>query len=114
MLKSIINEFRQQNGLPTVAMGNFDEDHNCLWHCKHMAEVQDCRHAPGHLRQGKAEAVAVRSFFRDHYDALRAIVFDQFAGSIGHRDILLFSENLACAFHVDHNYNCVFVTVRGW
>ncbi len=112
MLKRIINEFRQQNGRHPIAMDNFDEDQNCLWHCKYMAEIQDCLHAPDYLRQGKSEAVAVRSFFRDHYEALRAIAFDQFANSMEHRDVILFNDNIACAFHIESG--CIFVTIRGW
>ena len=113
MLKNIINQFREQNGQHPVEMGNWDDDQYCLWHCKYMANA-GCVHAPGHLLHGKAEAVAFRSFFRDPQDALRAIVFEDFAGCMGHRNILLFSNNLACAFHVDHEHNCLFVTVRGW
>lgn len=112
MLKNIINEFRQQNGRHPIEMGNWDEDQNCLFHCKYMAEIQDCQHSPEHFRPGKSEAVAVRGFFKDRYEALHAIVFEQFANSMGHRDILLFSENLACAFCAEGNL--IFVTVRGW
>ena len=112
MLKGIINEFRQQNGRHPLAVDNWQENEYCLWHCKFMAEVQDCRHAPEHLLHGKSEAVAMRWLFHDHYGALRAIVFEQFADSIDHRNILLFSENLACAFYVEQN--CMFVTLRGW
>jgi hypothetical protein len=112
MLKNILNDFRRQNGQHPLDMNHYQEDEHCLWHCKHMADIQDCRHAPGHLLLGKSEAVAVRGFFRDHYEALRAVVFEQFANSMGHRDIILFNDNLACSFHVEHN--CIFVTIRGW
>jgi hypothetical protein len=111
MLQSIINEFRAQNGRHPVGMDNWQENEHCLWHCKHMANA-GCVHAPGHLLHGKSEAVAYRSFFRDPREALNAIVFEDFTNSMEHRDIILFNDNLACAFHVEHN--CVFVTIRGW
>jgi hypothetical protein len=111
MIRQILNEFRQQNGKPSLAIDNYEENQNCLWHCFHMSRIQCLCHAPEHLRPGKSEACAVKSFYRNHYETLRAIVFEQFADSPGHRDILL-SDNLAAAFHVEH-YN-VFVCVRGW
>ena len=111
MLKNIINEFRQQNGRHPLDMNHHQENDHCLWHCKHMAYA-GCVHAPGHLLHEKLEAVAFRSFFRDHREALNAIVFEDFANSIKHRNIILFNDNLACAFHVEHN--CTFVTIRGW
>ena len=111
MIKRLINEFRQQNGRTWLAMDHWQADEHCLFHCKHMAEA-GCAHAPGHLLHGKAEAVAMRGVWRDHIEALKAIIFEDFAGSMKHRNILLFSDHIACAFHVAHN--CVFVTVRGW
>lgn len=112
MLKNIINEFRQQNGRHPLDMNHYHEDEHCLWHCKYMANT-GCAHAPDHLLHGKSEAVAYRSFFRDFQNALRAIVLEDFANSMEHRDVMLFNDNLACAFHVV-GHNLVFVTVRGW
>lgn len=112
MLKNLINEFRKQNGQPLASMDWSMEDEHCLWHCKYMANSQNCFHAPDHLLYGKSEAVALRSFFRDPLEVLGSIIFDQFGTSLGHRNILLFSQHLACAFHVEHNL--IFVTVRGW
>ena len=112
MLKDIINEFRKQNGRHPLVLDNQQENDYCLWHCKHMALTQVCQHTPNHLLHGKAEVVAYRSFYRDYYDALQAIIFQDFAESIGHRDILLFHDHFAGAFHVENNI--VWVTIRGW
>jgi len=112
MIKNIINDFRRQNGRHPLDMNHHQEDEHCLWHCKYMAEIQDCQHAPDGLLHGKSEAVAMRWFFRDPHEALRAIVFEDFAGSMKHRDVILFNDNLACAFHIERN--CILVTVRGW
>ena len=114
MLKNIINEFRQRNGQHSVSIGDELENEHCLYHCKYMASVQNCFHAPEHLLYGKSEAVGYCYFFRDPLEALGVIIFDQFSNSMGHRNILLFSRHLACAFHVDHESKLVFVTVRGW
>lgn len=116
MLKSIINDFRRENGRHPLDMNHYQEDEHCLWHCKYMANT-GCVHAAGYLLHGKSESVAYRSFFRNFQDALRdalrAIVFEDFANSMEHRDVMLFNDNLACAFHVDR-HNLVFVCIRGW
>mgnify|MGYP007112145263 CR=1 FL=1 len=112
MIREIINEFRRANGRHPVSMDNWQENQYCLWQCLHMARNQDLCHAPEHLRPGKSEACAVRSFFHNPHETLRAIVFEQFGNSPGHRDIILFNDNLACAFHVDQYQ--VYVTIRGW
>lgn len=112
MLKEIINEYRQQNGRHPVSLDNQQENDHCLWHCKYMSATRARQHAPGHLLCGKAEAIGYRSFYRDYYDALRAIIFQDFAESMGHRDILLFHNHFAGAFHVENNG--VYVCVRGW
>ena len=111
MLKNIINEFRQANGQPALVINNGQENDHCLWHSKYMANT-GCVHAPSYFLHDKAEAVAFRGFYRDYQEALRAIIFEDFAWSNKHRIILLFSDNLAAAFHVERN--CVFVTIRGW
>lgn len=112
MMEEIINEFRAHHGRHPLRMDNWEENQNCLFHCLHMARTQDLCHAPEYLRPGKSEAVAVRGFFRNPQDTLRAIVFEQFGNSPGHRDILLFNANLACAFYIEQYQ--VYVCVRGW
>jgi hypothetical protein len=112
MIKQLIAEFRKQNGRHPAKFDHYEEDQNCLWHCLHMARTQDLCHAPEYLRPGKSEACAARSFFRDTRETLRAIVFEQFANSPEHREILLFNDNLACAFY-QHQHQ-LFVTVRAW
>jgi hypothetical protein len=112
MIKEIINEFRRQNGRHPLRMDDHKENQNCLWHCLHMAKTQNWCHAPEYLRPGKSEACAVKSFFHDSYETLRAIIFEQFADSPEHRDIILFNDNLACAFHIEQYQ--VYVVVRGW
>ena len=112
MLRQPINEFRQSNGRPGLPIDNIQENEYCLWHCKYMASVCCC-HTPAEMLYGKAEAVGYRGFFRDYREALRAIIFEDFATSNqGHRELILFSHNLAAAFHEERN--CVFVTIRGW
>jgi hypothetical protein len=112
MIKQIINDFRRDNGSPWANMTHYSEDNHCLLHCLHMTRVKNVCHAPEHLRPGKSEACAVRGFFHDPHETLRAIIYDQFGNSPGHRDILINSENLACAWIIDQYQ--VFVTVRGW
>ena len=113
MLKSIINEFRQANGQGPADMRHWQEDQYCLFHCKYMAYIQGRVHSPWHLRPGKSEAVANGWYFRDCYDALRAVIFDTFGNSIEHRNLLLFSSSLACAHHTEEN-RLIYVTIRGW
>lgn len=113
MLKSIINEFRCQNGRPPADMRYWQEDQYCLWHCKYMAHIQGRVHAPRYLRPGKSEAVTNGWYFRDCYDALRIAVFDTFGNSMDHRNMILFSDNLACAYHTEEN-RLIYVTIRGW
>jgi len=114
MLKSMINEFRKQNGRHSLDMNHFQEDEHCLQHCKYMADVHGCSHTSDFLLNGKSEALSYRSFFKDYREVLGSIIFEEFSGSMVHRNILLFSDNIACAFHVRHDINVVFVTVRGW
>ncbi len=112
MLKDIINDWRKTQGRHPISLDNQQENDNCLFHCKYMALIQECIHAPHHLRQGKSEAVGKASFYRDAREALSAIIFEEFANSMCHRDIMLFNDNLAGAFHAEHNI--VWVTIRGW
>jgi hypothetical protein len=112
MIKDLIQEYRRQNGRHPANMTHYEEDQHCLWHCFHMSRVKEVCHAPECFLEGKAEACAVRSFYRSPEETLRAIIFEQFANNSAHSEVLLFSNNLACAFH-SHEYH-IFVTVRGW
>jgi len=112
MIKQIINEFRRINGRHPAKMDNHEENQNCLWHCLYMAKIKEICHAPEHYLNGKCEAVAVRGFFHNPIDTLHMIIFEQFANSPEHRDIILFNDNLACAFYIEQYQ--VFLTVRGW
>lgn len=113
MIKEIINEFRKSNGRHPLAMDNWQENEYCLWHCKYMAEIDDCIHTPHYFRQGKAEAVARASFYRDVREALEDIIFKDFAESMCHRNVILFNDNLAGAFHVTE-HNLIYACLRGW
>jgi hypothetical protein len=112
MLKTLLNELRRNNGRHPVEMNNWNEDRYCLWHCFHMSKSKELCHTPEYLLNGKAEAVAVRTFYRDVNETLRQIVFEQIANSPEHRDIILYHDNFACAFCVDDYH--IFVTIRGW
>lgn len=116
MIKELIDEFRKQNGRHPAIFNHYKEDQYCLWHCLYMVRIKECCHAPEYLRQREgyilSEACATRPFFRNPHETLRAIVFEQFANSPEHREILLFNDNLTCAFYLHEYY--IFVTVRGW
>jgi len=112
MIKDLIAEFRRRNGRHPAIMTYPKDDQNCLWHCFHMSKIKECCHAPECFLQDKSEACAVKSFFRSPEETLRSIIFEQFANSEKHKEILLFSNNIACAFHWQDYH--IFVTVRGW
>jgi hypothetical protein len=77
-----------------------------------MSKVRNLCHAPECFLNGKAEAVAVRTFYRDVQETLRQIIFEQLANSREHKDIILYHDNLACAFCIDDYH--IFLTIRGW
>jgi hypothetical protein len=77
-----------------------------------MSKVRNLQHTPDYLLSGKAEVVAVRTFYRDVHDTLKAIVFEQLANSPEHKEIILYRDNLACAYCVDDYH--IFITIRGW
>lgn len=109
-LRGVIEEFRKYNGRKLLC-GYFPvEDHNCFLHCLHMAK-EGLQHAPEYLRPGKAEAVGSIDFCENMEISLRRIVWDAFAHSEGHRNILLMNS-LAEAVYM-HN-GIIFVTIRGW
>lgn len=77
-----------------------------------MSKVKEVCHTPDYYLNGKSEAVAVRTFYRDVQETLKQMIFDQLANSPEHKNIILYHDNLACAFCVDDYH--IFVTIRGW
>ena len=117
MIKDLIQEFRQQNGKLPARIDHYEEDQNCLWHCHHMANIQEVCHSPELPRQRNgyilSEACAGRSFAHNPNETLRAIIFEQFTNSPEHKEIILM-DSLACAYYMDFAHHFIYVTIRGW
>ena len=112
MIRRIINEFRAANGRHPFSFPDHEANKHCLWHCQYMSYKEDVVHAPSHYLNGKSEACAMRGFYKDQYNTIRDMIFDDLGKSERHRDIILYSQELACAFYTTQ-YN-IYVTIRGW
>jgi len=107
MLNSI-NRFRAQNGIGPVEYGDNLVNHYCQLHCYEMARRGDAVHAPDHYLNGWSEAVAIMPY-NEHWKDI--VIFDLLGTSEGHRDILLHSNKISYAGHI--NNWVVYVTIRG-
>lgn len=110
-MNGILNKFREIHGRQRVYNWDNVVSHFCYEHCCAMADRGDLFHAPDVFLNGWGEAVAFCSIGDSIFDAKNHIVYRTFSESESHRNLILNSSTLACAWVVRDGR--LYVTVRG-
>jgi hypothetical protein len=110
IMEKAINDLRASQGRGNARFNYYKNEH-CFFHCLEMARRGEVYHAEPHYLEGWSEAVGMADFNGDYENACRHLLFEGFAKSEPHRDIILNCGELAVACFTS-NYR-LFVTIRG-
>lgn len=113
MIAAIINDIRRNNFREPIFTWSIAENDNCLKHCYHLSRIARVEHAPAHLLNGKAEALAMCDFPGDTGQAIRYLFCEIVNGSDYDKlSVILNYKHVAYGFYT-HNYKA-YLTIRGW
>jgi uncharacterized protein YkwD len=110
IMERTINDLRTSNGRSNAHF-NVQKAEHCFFHCLEMARRNEVYHAEPHYLDGWSEAVGMADFNGDYENSCRHLIFEGFAKSEPHRNIILNSSELAVGWFTS-NYK-LFVTIRG-
>ena len=109
-MESIINQFRIDNGRPLVSNWDMLVSEFCRRHSWAMA-YKGLYHAESYYLNDWAEAIAMCGARELGQDVRRYLIYDVLGTSEPHRNILLYSEEMAVG--MCNANGVVYLTIRG-
>lgn len=111
LFQQSIDYLRASNGKKPIEKYDGLMSCYCERHSKAMARMDLVYHADYDNLEGWMEAVGCHDMIPNRYDAVHAIIFTLFGRSDKHRDILIYSNQMAVG--VAESLSRIYVTIRG-